>query len=223
MEFRGFTEDSYRFLMELGFHNSKPFFEANRARYVEGVKKPLQQLCALLSPTVLSIDPNLNCNPNTVVSRIFRDTRRTKGVTFYRDHAWLSFRYPKTIISESFSLYFEIELNGYGYGMGNWGANPALIASIRERILADPAGFLALSKELEAKGFVVEGESYKRNRFPQAPEAVQPYLNRKGLSYCYFNTDLRRTMNGDALYREVEAAFQAMKPLYQFLVGNRVQ
>jgi len=223
MEFKGFNEDSFRFLMELGFNNNKPFYEANRSRYVENVQKPLKQLCALLSPRVLEIDPAMHCNPNTVVSRIVRDTRRTKGVAVYRDHAWLSFRHPKTIISEAFSLYFEIELSGYGYGMGNWGANPALIASMRERILANPSTFLALTKELEGKGFQLIGDSYKRNHFPNAPEAVQPYLNRKGFTWSYFNEDLRRTMEGEALFEEVEQAFQDMAPLYRFLVGNRAE
>lgn len=221
MEFKGFTPDSYRFLTELGFENSKPFFEANRERYVEGVQKPMRALCAALAPTVLHIDPALNCNPATVVSRIYRDARRTGGRAPYRDNAWLSFRRASKAVSETFCLYFEIELTGYGYGMGSWGSNPELLASMRARMLADPAGFLSLAQALEARGFVATGEAYKRDHFPTAPAPLRPYLNQRGLSWCYFNADLSRTMDGNALFQEVNEAFWAMEGLYCFLVGSR--
>lgn len=40
--FKGFEPDTYRFLMELGFYNEKPFFDANRARCRRVVQEPMR-------------------------------------------------------------------------------------------------------------------------------------------------------------------------------------
>lgn len=217
MEFQGFTPDTYRFLMELGFQNEKPFFEANRARYVEGVQKPMQALAAALMPTMLRIDPRFNPDPKRAVSRIYRDARRTHGLAPYRNHAWLGFKPMGSSVAEAFSLYFEIEPDGYGYGMGTYGASAEVMAPLRARILADPARFLALAEGEALSAHTVEGDTYKRDRYPEAPAALKPYLNRKSLSWCYFCRDVSHTYDGAAFFAQLDAAMRGMAAMYQFL------
>lgn len=223
MEFQGFTPDTYRFLMELGFQNEKPFFEANRARYTAGVQEPLRALAAALMPTLLRIDPLFNPDPKRAVSRIYRDARRTHGLAPYRDHAWLSFKHMDSHIAETFCIYFEIQPDGYGYGMGSYGASAEVMEPIRARMLADPARFLALSENPALEAYTVTGDMYKRDRYPLAPAELKPYLNRKSLSWCYFNTDLRRTYDGAALFAETETAMRNMAAMYQFLTLGSLQ
>ena len=118
-------------------------------------------------------------------------------------------------------MYFEIDPNGYGYGMGMYDANPALMKPFRARVLADPERFLAILSDPRLARFEVRGEPYKRDHFPDAPEAVKPYINRRGISWCYYTKELKNTFE-PALLDEVLDGFDAMKPLYRFVQGLSV-
>ena len=83
--FDGFSAETFRFLLEIGFNNNADWFEANRKRYEQFVRDPMRRLAAALMPTALDIDGNFNPSINASVSRIRRDTRFTKDKSPYRD------------------------------------------------------------------------------------------------------------------------------------------
>lgn len=216
--FAGLTEDTYTFFWELAFHNEISWFEENRGRYEEIVKKPLLQLAMALAPTALEVDPDFQVRPAAVVSRIRRDTRYAPIDAPFRDHAYLTYRYPGVRIGESFSLYAEFLRDSYGYGMGMYSDNPPFMNAMRKRILARPEEFLEIIRSRRLKGFVLEGASYKRPKYPDAPEALQPWLNKKKLYFSYSSKEISRTLQ-PALLQEIEAGFLALKPLYRFIMG----
>ena len=215
--FQGFNEDTYKFLIELAFNNNRDFFQANRGRYRQNVYEPLRALAEDLLPLALSIDPLFSPRMTTILSRINRDTRYTRDKSPYRDHAWIAFRRYGDRISESFTLYFEITPRGYGYGVGTYGANPKLMEGMRRRILADPAGFLALVQGSGMERYTLDGPAYKRDRFVEALPAVKPYLNRKGISWDYFCERLTPTFKPE-LEEEVRAGLEGLGPLYRFVM-----
>jgi uncharacterized protein (TIGR02453 family) len=217
--FQGLNEDTYQFFWEIAFNNEQPFYEANRERYRKNVYEPLKELTVDLTPAAREIDPEFNVRPSSVISRIRRDTRFTHDKTMFRDHAWLGFRRPGGMLSESLVVYAEFEREGYGYGMGMYGANPALMREIRPRILAKPQKFLSLVTDpaFTAK-FEVMGDSFKRLRITDALEGVLPYLNRKGLSFCFFSPNLKNTLTPD-ITKEIIEAFQLLKPVYRLMMG----
>lgn len=217
--FTGFTPDAFVFLLELRFNNNREFFEANRARYEGTVKRPMQALAAALLPAALRIDGEFDRRMGCILSRIRRDTRFSKDKSPYRNHAWLAFRRPGRRISEGMTLYFEISPEEYGYGMGMYAPDTALMKGYRERILARPARFLELHAALEEAGMALVGESYRRERFPDAPEAIRPTLNRRNLSWSFTCPDLRPTMS-PALTEELIHAMERMGPMYRFLHGE---
>ena len=217
--FEGLNEDTYQFFWEIAFNNESSFFEANRERYKKNVYEPLKQLAIELTPTVQQIDPDFNVRPAGVISRIRRDTRYTHDKTMFRDHAWLGFRRPGSMLSESLVVYAEFEREGYGYGMGMYGSNPALMREIRPHILAKPKKFLSLVNDPAFMArFTVEGEPFKRPRFTDAPEGVLPYLNRKGLSFCFSSPNLKNTLSADVALEIIEG-FEMLKPVYRLLMG----
>lgn len=218
-EFRGFTLDTYHFLTEIGFRNEKLFYEQNRERYKSSVLEPLKELAQTLLPDMLRVDPQINPKLSSIVSRIYRDTRFSKNKLPYRDHAWLSFRRPGNRLSESFTVYFEITPDSYGYGMGMYGANADMMRELRARVFAAPARFSGLINDRALDKYILEGEEYKRDRFPDADEALKPYLNRKGLSWCYSCPKLQNTFNGRALVDELIKAVSELGPLYRFVMG----
>lgn len=164
--FKGFSIEAFRFLFEIGFNNNTPWFDENRERYKQYVQLPMKQLAIELMPTALSIDPEFNTSLNATVSRIRRDTRFTRDKSPYRNHMWIGFRRPNTRISEGFTLWFEITPDGFDYGAGFYSADSALMSGYRAKLLADPEGFLALARELEAMGFHYDAESYKSSTSP---------------------------------------------------------
>lgn len=215
--FEGFTADAFRFLFEIGLQNNKDFFEANRARHEKEVKVPLQKLALELLPGMLDIDPEFDRRVGCIVSRIRRDTRFSRDKSPYRNHAWLAFRRPGRRLSEGTSLYFEITPDYYGYGMGMYAPDTALMREFRERILAAPDRFLRLADRL-TKQFQPEGDSFKRNRFSAELPALQPYLNRKSLGWHFESAALTRTMTPD-LTQELRASFAVLGPMYRLLNG----
>ena len=53
--FNGFSAETFRFLLEIGFNNNADWFEANRKRYEQFVRDPMRRLAAALMPTALLI------------------------------------------------------------------------------------------------------------------------------------------------------------------------
>jgi len=217
--FQGLNEDTYQFFWEIAFNNEQSFYEANKERYRKNVYEPLKELAIALTPIAQEIDGAFNIRPSSVVSRIRRDTRYSKDKTMFRDHAWLGFRRPGGMLSESLVVYAEFEREGYGYGMGMYGSNPALMREIRPRILAKPQKFLSLVNDPAFTArFEVMGDSFKRPKFTDAPEGVQPYLNRKGLSFCFSSPNLKKTLSPE-IADEIVEGFTMLKPVYRLLMG----
>jgi uncharacterized protein (TIGR02453 family) len=217
--FQGLSEDTYQFFWEIAFNNEQSFYEANKERYKKSVYEPLKELAIALTPIAQQIDGDFNIRPSSVVSRIRRDTRFSKDQTMFRDHAWLGFRRPGSMLSESLVVYAEFEREGYGYGMGMYGSNPELMRAIRPRILAKPQKFLSLVNDPAfAARFEVMGDLFKRPRFTDAPEGVMPYLNRKGLSFCFSSPNLKNTLSPE-IADEIIEGFRLLKPVYRFIMG----
>lgn len=218
-KFTGLTQDAYRFMFEIALRNDKAFFEENRRRYEQVLKRPMLQLAGELAQAALEVDPAFQVNPVKVVSRIHRDTRFSKDKSPYRDHVFFSYKHMDKRISESFVLYTEFEKNSYGYGMGMYCPQPAFMEQVRGRILARPSLFLELVDTLlQTSKFVVQGADYKKTKCPDAPPALWPWLDKKMFSFCYFSPAIERTMT-PALVEEIKAAFQTLTPLYRFIQG----
>lgn len=218
-EFTGCPEEMYRFFWEIAFQNHREFFEANRERYRTLVQQPMLALAERLLPTALSIDPRFQTRPSAIVSRIRRDTRYTKDKSPYRDHVWLGFKPAGMRTSECFVLYAEFERERYGYGMGMYAPEPALMGELRARMLARPKHFLELVEEQRFRErFEVFGESYRRPRFTGCEAPLLPWVNRRSLGFSFASPALSRTYSPQ-IADEILEAFALLKPVYRFLMG----
>ena len=214
--FKGFEQDTFQFFMEIAFNNDRAFYEANRERCKRVVVDPMRALALDLLPTALQVNPSFNQKLTSIVARMNRDTRFSNDKRPYRDNLWMAFKPGDNRLSENLVLYFEIDQNGYGYGLGMYNSNPALMKPFRERAIADPERFLEIAGSEDMKKFRVEGEMFKKDRFSTAPEGIKPYINRSGISFCYYSNRPSRTFD-PSLVDEVKEAFLAMKPMYRFI------
>ncbi|MBR0443917.1 MAG: DUF2461 domain-containing protein [Clostridia bacterium] len=218
-KFQGLTEDTYNFFWEIAFQNNQSFFHANRERFRNSVQLPLLQLASDLAPYALDIDPDFQVRPSSVVSRIRRDTRYSKDKSPFRDHMWLGYKYPSSYTSENFVVYVEFERESFGYGMGMYAPNPAMMQEIRGRILARSDTFLTLVNDRAFSDlFQAEGETFKRPKYTEQREDILPWLNLRRLAFCYSSPELSRTLRPE-ITDEIIEAFRIMKPVYRFIIG----
>lgn len=181
--FTGFRRRGWDLLIENRLRNDKAFYEAHKDAIRRDVIEPFYALCACMTPAMQEIDPLFVTVPSRMVSRVRRDTRYTKDKTLYRANMWLFFRRPRAERESVPFYYMEVSPDYWSYGcFGGYGQGEMAIA--REMILAEDRLFLdAFRAAGRVQAFTLEGDLYKRPRFPDAPEAYQPWLNRK-ISAC---------------------------------------
>lgn len=219
MSFDGFSAETFKFLLEISFNNDLEWFAENRRRFEQYVRDPMRALAAELMPTALSIDPDFNPRLASCVSRIRRDTRFTYDKSPFRNHMWIAFRYPNTRISEGCAIYFEITPEGYSYGFGFYAATSEFMTAYRKRLIADPAGFLPLAHELEKQGYCYDVDPYKRDRFPDAPEEVKPYINVRSFAWGKHFAGTKALIAPSDIAERLKAEMETMRPMYELMLS----
>lgn len=218
MEFAGIPMDAFAFLFELRLNNNKAFFEANRERFNKNVRDPLRLLAQGLEPTLRDIDPGIITAPSACVSRIYRDTRFSSDKTPYRDHMWLGYKHDGEPLSEGFIYYFEISPEHYAYGCGTYGPLPKLMESVRTRARAESAYLTEVLNGLDANGFELLGEDYKRPKETGAPKELGRLLNKKGFYVSKQGSALKNACE-PGLLEELKQGFRDLEPIYRFAHG----
>ena len=86
-QFRGFGDETFRFLAELTEHNEKAWFDANRSRYEAHYLQPALAFIETLGPRLaaeLPDDVRFEARINGSLFRINRDIRFSKDKTPYK-------------------------------------------------------------------------------------------------------------------------------------------
>ncbi len=217
MSFNGFTGDALRFLFENRMNNSKEWYDSHKADYKKYVYNPFVDLINELGPTMLGIDSQLITVPSKLISRVRRDTRFTKDKTLYRDNVWLVFLRDKTQMSTAPCFWFGINQKGSSYGIGYYGAEPASMTHMRDMIINGHPAFVLAQKYYEGqKTFSIGGEMYKRSKFPDQPENLRTWLDRKNIYFESEQNNFDLAFSKD-LPEVLKKGFKELKPIYDFL------
>ena len=125
--FAGFHPDGFRFFLELHRDNSKAFWEANKHRYLEHVRAPLEALARELEGAF----------GEWHVYRPYRDLRFTKDKRPYKERASLQFggRGPGAVGGQ----YLQIGAEGLFLGVGTYWMDGEQLKAYRRAV----ASFLA--------------------------------------------------------------------------------
>lgn len=210
------SQQTLAFLGENRLRDSREWFAENRQQYKTLVEEPLLALSAQVGPTAAQIDPLITTEPRRTLSRIWRDQRFSKDHAVFREVMWLVFRRGKGMEYPAF--FFEFSPTAYRYGVGYYAAPPAVMETIRRWVLGGDKRFLRAQKAIESlPGFVLEGDAYKRPRYPDAPPDLQPWLNRKGIVVLHNGTKAE-TLFSDTLGDTLCDAFLKLAPVYQLFL-----
>ncbi len=211
------TSETFDFLIENRLQNSREWFLAHKKEYQKLVRKPLLELLAQLEETVLQIDPEIVTAPTTALSRVNRDTRFTKDKSLYRDVVWCVYRRDKKVYEAPCALFAEFSPMGIQLGCGYWKTPPAVMAAVREMVLADHPAFCKAAAVLENHpNFVLDGDRYKRPRYPDQPKHKQDWLELKSVAVTAHSQDFDLLFS-DSLGQAVSEAFTTVAPIYHFL------
>lgn len=217
MSFNGFTAEALKFLFINRMNNSKEWYDSHKGEYKELVYNPFVQLINELAPTMIEIDEQLITIPSKLISRVRRDTRFTKDKTMYRDNIWLVFLRDKNLMSIAPCYWFEIGQKGSSYGIGYYGAQTGSMSNMRDMIINKHPLFIKALKYYESQSqFIIGGEMYKRSKFPDQPENLKTWLDRKNIYFESVQTDFKLAFSNE-LPAVLRKGFKELKPIYDFL------
>lgn len=222
--FTGFRPEGLDLLMQNRLMNSREFYESQKDAIRKNALEPFQALCLRMAPAMLEIDPLFVTVPSRMVSRVRRDTRYTKDKTLYRANLWLYFRRPREKEHECVPFYYmEVSPDFWGYGCFG-GYDPGEMNAARAMILAEDRRFLeAFRAAGQSDVFTLEGERYKRSRFPEAPEPYQPWLNRKNIGLQFIESEDFSPLWDGSFVQPMLEHMRQIAPFYRFLCAMREQ
>lgn len=213
--FQGYNQETFEFFMAIRFNNNRSFFQENRDWYLRSVREPSLALAEELADTVEDIDPEFDRRGHKVVSRINRDIRFSRDKSPYRDHVWLSYRRPDEERGKTPSVYFELNDEFGGYGMGFYRENRALMDGLRRRIAADPQRMMELLAPLaDFDLFTVPNSRIKPPE--DLPAGLRSWYCARSFYLARETRDFDLIKSPD-LAKEIKDGFMRMKPLYQFI------
>ena len=213
-----FTQDFLDFFNDLAKHNNKEWFDANRKRYENSVKKPFAVFVDAVIARMREQDPAMDITAKDAVARINRDIRFSPDKTPYNTHvgAFLSpaGRKDKTVPGG----FVRIDSKKMLIAGGAYYPEKDQLQRIRAAIAADLAGFEKLLNEPDFKSRFggLPGEKHKRvpPEFKEAAEK-QPLIFNK--QFHYFTEIDARVILKPEVVDVVTAYFNAAGNMLAFL------
>ncbi len=215
--FPGLPGDALEFFRDLAANNSREWFEANRPRYLESVKEPMEGFAAAVAAGLTRIAPAYATEPRRALYRIYRDTRFSSDKTPYKTNAGALFFHSALGKNEASGLYVEISAKHVGVAGGVYMPGPERLRLIRAHLLENHE---RLRKLLQSKALVnlmgeLQGEALTRppKGFPDGHPAIGLI---KGKQWYYWRELDPAVATTPRLVPEVLKRFEKMMPVVEF-------
>lgn len=212
-----FTPDAAKFLFENYLRNDKEWFKANKEIYDKEIITPMRELIVYLTPLMKQIDSRIECSPRCI-TRIYRDARLIRDGMFFKRDIWFSLRRPKDQFPNKAEFFFWISGEDFGWGLGYYNIPSQILDNVRTLILNRDKTALEAIECYEAQDrFVLDGQQYKRDRYPNEPPQFKNWLNRRNLAVLYRSDD-PAVLCAEDLYSRVYKDFESIAPIYPLFI-----
>lgn len=149
--FKGFGAKALPFFKGLKFHQSKDWFEENRALYEADVLEPFIALLDDLSTTFAKRGMTLRADGKRSIFRLHRDIRFAKDKSPYKTHAGAVMTRSGAKNDQGL-LYIHIDPEGCFVAAGFYMPEAADLGRLRRAIKAKPANFTRVIAALKKGG-----------------------------------------------------------------------
>lgn len=139
-----FTQDTIDFFAEIAENNNREWFEANKKRYENSVKKPMLAFAGEMIERMRELDSGIMMLPREAVFRLHRDTRFSKNRAPYKTNGGISISSGGKRSHTTPGLYFHIDGQRVAVASGVYMPDTAQIAAIRRHIADNLDEFAAL-------------------------------------------------------------------------------
>jgi len=221
--FAGFAKDAMRFWPELAAEMSKPWFDANKARYQAQWVAPMTSLLTTVAARLApAYHPAALGAPK--VMRIHRDVRFSKDKAPYKTHIGAVIPAGAASMAEGgcAALYVHLGLDEEIVGVGMYQFGPAALTAWRAAVAGKPGAALATRiAALQRAGYTVGGhDDYKK--VPKGFAEDHPraaLLKQKGLT-AMFPAIPRGLIHKPAFADWLAEHARATAPLVKWLGAN---
>ena len=213
-----FTKEFLRFIRELNSNNNREWFNANKSRYEEHVKKPFEAFIQVMIDEMQKLDPNVLITPKDAIFRIYRDTRFSKDKTPYKT-------FVSAIVSpggrkgrSAPGVYVQFSGEDARVYSGAYELDKNALQNVREAIASNLDEFNALIKDRKFKNKFGEIHGEKNKRLPkefQEVEKQQPLIaNKQFYFFAKFDPEI---ILDPKLPKIVIDHYKVARPLGNFL------
>ncbi len=215
-----FSPETIDFLATNRFMNSREWYAEHKPEYKRYVLQPMIELVEALTPTLEKIDGQIVTEPKVdkTISRIYRDMRRAHGA-YYREVMWLTFKRDKHAYPGYPEFFFVFSPTEFFYGCGHYSPSSETMTCLRQMIVDDHPLFREADKVYRSeKEFLLDGEPYKRSRFPNESAEKREWLDRRTVCLIRgggFDARLFSASLADEMARD----FARMCPVYHLLLA----
>jgi uncharacterized protein (TIGR02453 family) len=177
-----FSPKAFKFLEELSNNQNRVWFAEHRSEYEEYVREPMKSFTEALSENLAKHEVPLWGDPKRSLFRINRDARFSKAKHPYNMHA--SGLFTRTGDKHSSGvLYFRLDPLGSRCAAGYLQPEAHILKKLRQGILDNPKGWLALERSLKRKGYELD-YSHALARIPRGfvdvPKEIESAMKLKG-------------------------------------------
>ena len=217
--FEGFSQRSIDFMWNLRFNNNKAWFEEHKDEFKRDFQTPMKELGQEVFARMTADYGDRGFIHK--LSRIYKDARRVRDGSLYRDNLWFSVEKPCAEKEESsgiLTFWFDLNPEGWSYGLGYYAAKAATMEKMRVRIDEFPKKFEKLIDLLNSQDeFKLDGPEYARAKSAPTPK-TQEWYNKKSFSLIHFGEI------GDELFsREfagrLVSGYKFLMPFYDYFAA----
>lgn len=217
-----FTPKLFAFLRELEVSNERPWFEANKERYLRDLRDPTLRFIEDFAPRLARISKAFVADARPQggsMFRIHRDTRFGKDKRPYKTHVGMQFRHQAGRDVHAPGFYLHLEPGSVFAGAGIYHPDGQALAAIRGAIEARPAEWKKITRSAAfTRTLELGGDSLKRP--PRGVDPDHPLiddLKRKDF-FAHAGFSEKQACQPGFL-DEVAATFKACAPLTRFLTS----
>lgn len=214
--FAGFGPRALDFFKALAFHQSKAWFDENRAPYDADVKAPLVALVGELSTMCAGAGLPLRGDARSIF-RLHRDIRFSKDKRPYKTNGGAVLTADGSKKTPGL-LYVHIDPEGCFAAAGFWHPEPDHLLALRRSIARDSKAFGGVLAKLKSTGLAL-GDGDPLSRLPKGFEGVEDEA--AGCAIRMRNLVVRRPIPDAAMFSrhlvdEIATFAQNAEPLLRF-------